>query len=63
MLCRFNGNKFQRCTTEVFDREKPDKKKEEKENGCERENRLLRRRQGGFRAPVKTRTVGKELII
>ena len=64
-LFRYNGNKFQRCTTEVFDRvtTDSDEKKDEEEKGgrgCERE-RLPRRRQGESRLPVQSRTVSKLL--
>ena len=60
LLCRYNGNKFQRCTTEVFDRAAAKtEENEEKPRGCERE-RLPRRRQGEPRVPVQSRTVSKE---
>ena len=64
ILCRYNGNKFQRCTTEIFAGAGTKKGKDESEEdleGCERE-RLPRRRQGGSRAPVQSRTVSKDFL-
>ena len=55
-LFRYNGNKFQRCTTEAFDRVSKKKDEDETSRGCERE-RIPRRRQGESRLPVQRRTV------
>ena len=64
-MCSYNGNKFQRCTTEVVNRlvTKDEEEDDEEKNSrdCERE-RFPRQRQGGPRPPVQSRTVGAQRL-
>ena len=63
-MCSYNGNKFQRCTTEVVNRlvtKDEEENDEENSRDCERE-RFPRQRQGGPRPPVRSRTVGAQRL-